>query len=349
MRTSINPALAKLASFAVFAIWLAPVATADTLLFSDDFETIPSGPAENVPNVALTTPAPLLQWYNRFNNSFLQRGFEEGDLSAVLLSSDAGNNRWPADSTPPKSSIFSVGWAYEAVQSIVTLDLDKKWDSNKTYRLSFQWALSNHGTHNGRNFQAVVYGCRSYEYTDLSSGTPVVVEAARSYPLDGIVFPDPGAIIKSVDLDPDGDTPLEVVQNASILISGTEIAAANQDGSQIYIGFEKGAQTEFFLVDNVTFEEVGASVPTDFGITEITYSSDAQPNPTVTLTWNKTDAASYLCKYSLDLSGWEGELDDSITADRDESPEDADHITVTFPLTGELEGVPDAYFRIEEG
>jgi hypothetical protein len=43
------------------------------------------------------------------------------------------------------------------------------------------------------------------------------------------------------------------------------------------------------------------------------------------------------------------DLDDSITVDRDENPEDVDHIAVTFPLNGGLEEATEHFFRIEEG
>ena len=38
------------------------------LPFTEDFETIPAD-ADNVPNVALSSPAPILQWYNHYNNA----------------------------------------------------------------------------------------------------------------------------------------------------------------------------------------------------------------------------------------------------------------------------------------
>ncbi len=86
-----------------------------------------------------------------------------------------------------------------------------------------------------------------------------------------------------------------------------------------------------------------------FAITEIDYAPDADPNPTVTLTWRKTGASSYIARISGNLSDWGVDLDDSITPDRDETPGDADHITVTFPLKDGLENEADLFFRIEEG
>ena len=69
----------------------------------------------------------------------------------------------------------------------------------------------------------------------------------------------------------------------------------------------------------------------------------------MTLTWPKTRAASYIAKYSRDLTDWGSDMGDGLTEDRDERPEDTDHITVTFPLTGERASAPSLFFRIEEG
>ena len=336
------------ASAAGLALGLSAAARGD-ILFSDDFETIPA-PADNVPNVVLTAPAPILEWYNHYNNAGWQVGAEEGDLSVAMFPVDHNNNRWPDPSSPDKSAVLSVGWAYESVQTIITLDLDQKWDSTKDYRLSFQWALADHGSKTGRNFKAVAYGCPSYETTDFSSGAPVQVERARSYPLDGAAFPNSGALIKELDLDPDEDTPMGVVQQGSLVISGAEIAAAAQDGSQIYLGFEKGANTEFFMVDNVRFEEViETPQETELRIVSIEYAGGAAPDPTVTLTWTKTDSESYIARFSRDMRDWGSDLDDTIGADRDENPEDGDLITVTFPLAGAAGEASQLFFRVEEG
>lgn len=69
----------------------------------------------------------------------------------------------------------------------------------------------------------------------------------------------------------------------------------------------------------------------------------------MTLTWRKTSAASYVARYSTDMTGWGSDLDDGITADVDENPGDADHITVTFPLINGLENETVLFIRIEEG
>ena len=159
-------------------------------------------------------------------------GAEEGDLSVGVFSTDKAANRWPEESSPARSSVLSVGWAYESVKSIITLDLEDKWDSSKDYQLTFQWAIADHGTLTGRNFKVAFYGCPSYQYTDFSTGAPMLKETVRSYPLDGSSNPA-GALIKLVDLDPEGDTPFGVVQNQTVLISGAEIEAASQNGLSI--------------------------------------------------------------------------------------------------------------------
>lgn len=84
-------------------------------------------------------------------------------------------------------------------------------------------------------------------------------------------------------------------------------------------------------------------------ITEIVYNSDAEPNPTVTLTWRNSGAATYIAKVSPDMTDWSADLDDGIVDERDENPDDPDHITVTFPLEGVQPDTPRLFFRIEEG
>ena len=87
------------------------------------------------------------------------------------------------------------------------------------------------------------------------------------------------------------------------------------------------------------------SAPAPLAITEFEHDTDAN---TVTLTWRKTTATSYILKYSTDMSDWSQDLDDGITAADDENPQDTDHITVTFPLFETLTEEPDLFFRIEE-
>lgn len=88
-----------------------------------------------------------------------------------------------------------------------------------------------------------------------------------------------------------------------------------------------------------------SSAPAPLAITQFEHDTDAN---TVTLTWRKTTATSYILKYSTDMSDWNQDLDDGITAADDENPEDTDHITVTFTLFEPLAEEPDLFFRIEE-
>jgi hypothetical protein len=68
----------------------------------------------------------------------------------------------------------------------------------------------------------------------------------------------------------------------------------------------------------------------------------------VTLTWSNTGAATYVAKFSLDMIGWDGDLEDSITAASDEKPDDDGQITMTFPLSNVPENRSAVFFRIEE-
>lgn len=85
-----------------------------------------------------------------------------------------------------------------------------------------------------------------------------------------------------------------------------------------------------------------------FVITAIDYAPDADPVPTVTLTWRNSGAASYVAYLSRDLSNWGEDLDDSISEEDDENTEDTEYITVTFPLTGDRADAEELFFRIEE-
>jgi len=87
---------------------------------------------------------------------------------------------------------------------------------------------------------------------------------------------------------------------------------------------------------------------TSFSITEIKYAPDAEPSPTVTLTWQNIGAASYIAKYSLDMTNWDSNLGDALTDALDENTDDSDHITVTFDLTtAPIEDKTELFFRIE--
>ena len=94
----------------------------------------------------------------------------------------------------------------------------------------------------------------------------------------------------------------------------------------------------------------GPSSSQPFAITEIQYAPDAEPDPTVTLTWRSRPGTTYKAFASLNLIDWTNELADSLGADPadDEVPDDGNHITVTFDLENGLENESDVFFRIEE-
>ena len=103
----------------------------------------------------------------------------------------------------------------------------------------------------------------------------------------------------------------------------------------------------FVTSDLIYFETTAIPEPSALAITEVEYDPVGDPGPTVTLTWTKTGAASYSVFYSFDLIDWGADLDDSVLLESDENPEDADQMTVTFPLVGPLENAPDAFFRVD--
>ncbi len=88
---------------------------------------------------------------------------------------------------------------------------------------------------------------------------------------------------------------------------------------------------------------IGPALP--FAITDIAYSPESDE---VTLTWPKSGSGTYAVKFSLDLVDWSADLDDNVTNDRDENPEDDSQITVTFDLSGGLEDLDKVFFRVEK-
>ncbi|MDG1151244.1 MAG: hypothetical protein P8N70_12975, partial [Akkermansiaceae bacterium] len=52
----------------------------------------------------------------------------------------------------------------------------------------------------------------------------------------------------------------------------------------------------------------------------------------LTLTWRNTGAAFYLVKYSTNLTSFDSDITDGLTAAEDENPDDAGTITITFDL-----------------
>jgi hypothetical protein len=148
-------------------------------------------------------------------------------------------------------------------------------------------------------------------------------------------------------------TPSEVVDPT--LPNGGEFQEISRtydaDSIADHIGAEMtivlGVEDANDFANRVVFDDV--SLVTDgpgprFDITEIIYSPESQQ---VTLTWRDTGAETYAVRYSTDLTNWDADLDDGITADDDENPDDGDRITKTFDIPG-LAVDGRIYFRVEQ-
>ena len=96
------------------------------------------------------------------------------------------------------------------------------------------------------------------------------------------------------------------------------------------------------LISGLIISTITAAAP--FAITEIEYDPDAEPFPTVSLTWRNSGAASYAAFYSLDMTtdSWGADLNDNIAAD------EGDTTTETFELPESLWAEGSVFFRIEE-
>jgi hypothetical protein len=122
----------------------------------------------------------------------------------------------------------------------------------------------------------------------------------------------------------------------------SNFATGYDSGTDTYSG--GGSHARHTILDDITL--TGAIAPAPFVITAIDYDPDAD---TVTLTWRKTGAAIYIAWLSYDMSDWGEDLDDSISPEDDERPEDTEHITMSFLLKGDRADAADLFFRIEEG
>lgn len=89
---------------------------------------------------------------------------------------------------------------------------------------------------------------------------------------------------------------------------------------------------EFTLNDRLAVSAVngtGSGPVVDLAITGLVYD---QEGGSLTLTWRNTGAASYIVKYSTDLTNFDSDIGDGLTAAEDENPDEADTITLTFDL-----------------
>ena len=82
-------------------------------------------------------------------------------------------------------------------------------------------------------------------------------------------------------------------------------------------------ETQIDAFDEIRFGDTFADVvqtnpapELQLAITEIGYALDPELGPTVTLTWSKSGAASYIAKYSRDLIDWGADMGDGLTEDR---------------------------------
>ncbi|YCM45964.1 hypothetical protein V2O64_08040 [Verrucomicrobiaceae bacterium 227] len=100
--------------------------------------------------------------------------------------------------------------------------------------------------------------------------------------------------------------------------------------------------------DNLDLQKPTIEYETGSGDKTLAITGVKHQAENITLTWRKTGAAFYIAKFSPDMTDWVSELDDNITDERDENPDDADNLTVTFPLS-DIANAPKAFFRIEEG
>ena len=86
------------------------------------------------------------------------------------------------------------------------------------------------------------------------------------------------------------------------------------------------------------FKLLQLTPPGRFAITEIDY---APADDMVTFTWDSREGATYAIKYSTDLTDWEADLDDGISADAGEKT------TRSFNIAGLASEGGELFFRVE--
>lgn len=190
------------------------------------------------------------------------------------------------------------------------------------------------------------------------NGNIVGLDRVNTSPtLDGADWENPGEILHEDFYTPLSQPGAQTSNDFAAWLN-TQYADGANAGSYVFIRVDtEGLTTGRSAYQIASSENTTAQVPTidftattdpsasrELAITDIVYNLEAN---TVTLTWNKSRALSYIATSSLDLIDWVNELDDSIDDSKDEIPDDGNLLTVTFPLVG-LEGQDRLFFRIEE-
>jgi T5SS/PEP-CTERM-associated repeat protein len=186
---------------------------------------------------------------------------------------------------------------------------------------------------------ALLYGMTSTGkgYVRMGSGGILAILGTKTLSEMATVGSGSGAF----EYNPSGDGTSWVTLNTTNATLGTDYTLTTYSEETFISGMDVNGYTVLTMA--------GGSTPAPFAITEIDYAPDADPNPTVTLTWRSRPNTLYRVMRSTDLSDWSNELVDSIGSEQDENTEDGAHITFSFDLVDEgLDSETDLYFRIEE-
>ena len=263
-------------------------------------------------------------WTDAADSGFITISGEDGGADDGIRDAMNGTSPWEPDGTPVAEAkgyftfgngpAPSVTWNFNLADS--GIDLPDGAVINAIYAT---WLT--------RNVDGI-----TYEYTEGAASGSIVRQQSGAAPAEDL-------ILKWIDSDS-----TERTGNFEKIFTGP-ITVEGGDGFTLW-GTDNVANAAH--IDAVVIDVSGAVSESAFAITEIEHTPDPESNGTVTLTWSKTRAASYIAKISSDMGDWETDIGDSLTADLDEEPGDAEHITLTLELPPGPDYASDVFFRIEE-
>ena len=199
------------------------------------------------------------------------------DLSTLnqWLSSAGGNPAWGGNDADP--------WVIFDLGAIYIVDSMEVWNFSEA-----TWSVAR-----GVNGVSVEYGSTT---ATMATG---VIDGSSTVP---------------------GITNLTIAPATSPTITGTTYALGGIKARYIKIDITPGSgignhggDNNFYGMNEVQFDGTMGSEP--FAITEIQYDPDADPNPTVTLTWTSRPGETFIVSYSGDMTNWGGELENEVEAE----------------------------------
>ena len=177
----------------------------------------------------------------------------------------------------------------------------------------------------------------TFTFSDLGAGTHVVRIYVGHSSNDRIFDMDYSVTASDGDLS--GNTVSSAITEGDLHSTYEIVFSTDDPGADLSLQFNStSGGTGSGWIGGYVVET--AAAPSPFAVTEIIYDAETDM---LTLTWTSKPTETYAVTFSKDLTGWEGDLNDSIAADAGETT------TRTFDLSAA--GLGDAgrvYFRVEK-